>query len=128
MHININRLLPKTAELRYISKRSETAVIGISVKKLDDSVLSSEIQLENFDLIRSYRDRHGGGDACFIRNNLSYNTKSFLPSERENIFIEIFVQPFIVDSIYRLPYQGTIIEHFSKINKNDTKICIFKVT
>ena len=116
MHININRLLPKTAELRYISKRSETAVIGISVKKLDDSVLSSEIQLENFDLIRSYRDRHGGGDACFIRNNLSYNTKSFLLSTRE-----IFVQPFIVDSTYRLPYQGTIIEHFSRINKNDKK-------
>ena len=35
----------------------------------------------NYELIRSDRNRHGGGVACFIRNDLSYNTKSFLSSE-----------------------------------------------
>ena len=75
-------------------KLSEAAVIGISESKLDDSVLSSEIQIENYDLICSDRNRHGGGVACFIRNNLSYNMKSFLPSEIENIFIEIFFTSF----------------------------------
>ena len=90
VHININSLLPKIDELRYIAKLSEAAVIGISESKLDDSVLSSEIQIENYDLIRSDRNRYSGGVACFIRNDLSYNTKSFLSSEIENIFIEIF--------------------------------------
>ena len=90
VHININSLLPKIYELRYIAKLSEAAVIGILESKLDDSVLSSKIQIENYGLIRSGRNRHGGGVACFIRNDLSHNTKSFLPSEIENIFIGFF--------------------------------------
>ena len=49
VHININRLLPKINELRYSAKLSQAAVIGISESKLDDSVLSSEIQIENYD-------------------------------------------------------------------------------
>ena len=63
VHININSLLPKTDELQYIAKLSEAIIIGISESKLDDSVLSSEIQIENYDLIHSERNRHGGGVA-----------------------------------------------------------------
>ena len=84
VHININSLQPKIDELWYIAKLSEAAVISISESKFDDSVLSSQIQIENYDLICSDRSRHGGGGACFIRNYLSYNTKSFLASEIEN--------------------------------------------
>ena len=101
MHIN-NSFLPKIDELRYIAKLSEAAVIGISESKLDDSVLSSEIQIENYDLIRSDRNRYSGGAVCFIRNDSSYNTKSSLPSEIENIFIEIFLshsKPLVLSSI-----------------------------
>ena len=102
VHINISSLLPKIDELQYIAELSEAAVIGISESILDDSVLSSEIQIENYDLIRSDRNRHGGGVACFIRNDLSYNMKSFLPSEIENIFTGIFLphsKPLIVGTI-----------------------------
>ena len=91
MHINISSLLPKIDELQYIAKLSETAVIGISESKLDDSVLFSKIQIKIYNVIHSDRSRYGDGVACFIRNDLSYNTKSFLPSETENIFIEIFL-------------------------------------
>ena len=131
VHININSPLPTIDELRYIAKLSEAAVIGISESKLDDSVLSSEIQIENYELIPSDRNRHGGSASCFIRNDLSYNTKSFLPSEIENIFIEIFLlhsKPLVVGTIYRPPSQGsfteTITEHFSKINTNNAEIYI----
>ena len=79
----ITNPLQKIDELQYIAERSEAAVVGISESKLDDSVLSSEIQIENYDLIRSDRNRHGDGVACFIRNDLSDNAKSFLPSEIE---------------------------------------------
>ena len=94
VHININSLQPKIDELWYIAKLSEAPVISISESKFDDSVLSSQIQIENYDLICSDRSRHGGGVACFIRNYLSYNTKSFLASEIENIFIDIFFTLF----------------------------------
>ena len=79
VHININSLLAKIDQLRYIAKLSEAAVIGISESKLDDSVLPSEIQVGTYDLIRSDKNSHGGGVACFIKNYLSYNTKSFSP-------------------------------------------------
>ena len=66
MHININSLLTKIDdELQYITTLSEAAVIGISQSKLDDSVISSEIQIENYNLFCSVRNGHGGGVACF---------------------------------------------------------------
>ena len=46
VHININSLLPKVDELRYIAKLSEDAVIVISESILNESVLSSQIQLK----------------------------------------------------------------------------------
>ena len=88
VRININTLLSKIDDFQYIFKLSKAAVIGISESKLDDSVLSSEIQIENYDLTCSDINIHGGGVASFIRNDLSYNTKSFLPFG--NIFIKIF--------------------------------------
>ena len=129
MHINSNSLRI-IYEVHYIAKLSESAVIGISVSKLDDSVVSSEIETENYNQIRSDQNRHGGGVACFIRNDLSYSTKAFL-RYFSNMFIEIFLphsKPLIVGTVYRPPSQGsfteTITEHFSKINTNDTKIYI----
>ena len=68
-YVNINNLLPKIDELQYIAKVSQAAVIGISDSNADDSILSFEIQIENYNLVRSDRSRNGGGVACFIRNN-----------------------------------------------------------
>ena len=47
--------------------------------QLNDSVRTSETQIENYDLIRSDRNRHGGGVACFIRNDLSSTRNHFFP-------------------------------------------------
>ena len=105
VHININSLLPKVDELQYIANQSEAAVIGISESKLDDSVLSSEILIENCDLICSNRNKHGRGVACFIRNYLSYEI-NFFPFEVKNTFTEIFLphpKPLIVGTIYCPP-------------------------
>ena len=48
IHLNVNSLLPKIDELRNIAKLSNAAVISISESKLDDSVLSSEIHIDNY--------------------------------------------------------------------------------
>ena len=47
--------------------------------QLNDSVRTSETQIENYDLIRSDRNRHGGGVTCFIRNDLSSTRNHFFP-------------------------------------------------
>ena len=46
LHLNINSLIPKIDELRYIVKLSKVTVIGISETKLDDSVLNDEISID----------------------------------------------------------------------------------
>ena len=71
IHLNINSLLPKIDELRNIAKLSNAALIGISESKLDDSVLSSEKHIDNYNTPRYDRNIHGGGVVCYIRNDLS---------------------------------------------------------
>ena len=48
---NIKSLFPKIDELRYMANYSNAAVIGISESKPDESVLQSEIQINNYDLL-----------------------------------------------------------------------------
>ena len=111
VHISIISLLPKIDEFEYNARGSEAAFIGISDSKLCDSVLSSEIQIENYDLIRSDKNRQGGSVACLIRKILSYNKKPFLPYEIESLFIEIFLpKPLIVGTMYGPPSHGSFTE------------------
>ena len=70
VHLNINSLLPKIEELRFIAKSANTAVIGICESKLDVSVLEQEINIDNYKILRCDRNRQGGGVACYIRNDL----------------------------------------------------------
>ena len=75
IHLNINSLLPKIDELRLIALETKAAIIGISESKIDDTVLDAEIEIEGYALIRSDRNRHGGGIVCYIRDNINYNLR-----------------------------------------------------
>ena len=106
IHLNINSLLPKIDELRYITKSTNAAVIGICESKLDASVLDPEISINNYEILHCDRNRQGGGVACYVRNDLNYNTLSVVPCEVENIFFEILLpnsKPITVGNIYRPP-------------------------
>ena len=50
IHLNVNSLLPKIDELRNIAKLSNAAVISIRESKLDNSVLSSEMHIDNYNI------------------------------------------------------------------------------
>ena len=71
VHININSLLPKIDELRYLTKLSNASIVGIGETKLDDSISSSEIEIEGYDLLRLDRSLRGGGVACYIKKSLA---------------------------------------------------------
>ena len=89
LHLHINSLLLKIDELRHIVKLTNVAVIRISESKLDDSLLTSETQIDGYDLLHCDRNRHGRGVACYIRNDLSYNVKSYFFKDIEKIFFEL---------------------------------------
>ena len=136
IHLNVNILLAKIDDLRNIAKFSNAAVIGISESKLDYPVLSSEIHIGNYDTLRCDWNRHGAGGrgrgvVCEIRNELSFDVKSFFPHEIQNILFEILLpntKPIVVGIIYRPPSQSEFLEiintHFSKLDTNNNEIYI----
>ena len=62
-HPNHNKL--KIEELRQIAKDTNSAVIGLSKKKLDETIFASEISIPKYSLIKK-PNRKGGGVACNI--------------------------------------------------------------
>ena len=117
IHLNINSLLPKIDELRDIAKRTKAAVIGISESKLDSTVLDPEIYIDNYEILRFDRNRHGRGVACYIRSDISYKLNSLLPNEIENITFDILMphtKPITVGIIYRPPNQSKFLDIFEE--------------
>ena len=81
IYLNINSLLSRIEEHRYIAKSTNAAVIGIYKSKLDASVLDPEVSIDNYKILSCDRNRQGGGVVCYVRNYLSYNTLSVFPRE-----------------------------------------------
>ena len=52
IHININSILLKTDEVRYIANITNAFIIGISETNLDETILSSELEVNGYDLVR----------------------------------------------------------------------------
>ena len=131
IHLNINSLLPKIDEIRNIARKSNLSVIGLSETKLDDSVFDAEVNIEGYNLVRSDRNRHGGGIACYVKQHLSFDVKSYFSNEIENFFIEIFLpksKPFTLGFFYRPPNQHNflhLIENdFKKLNPETKELQI----
>ena len=81
--------------------------------KLDDSVLTSEIQISKYHLFRWDRNRNGGGVACYIRNDLNYDVRSRLPK----VIIELLssiTKTVAVGTIYCPPNQTNFMDIFNK--------------
>ena len=52
IHININSLLPKIDEVRYIPKITNASIIGKSETKLGKTISPSELEVDGYDLVR----------------------------------------------------------------------------
>ena len=70
LHLNINTLLRKIDEIRFIAKQSNASIIGISESKLDSSISNSELDIDEYNLIRLDRSKREGGVACYIGKSL----------------------------------------------------------
>ena len=98
IHLNIN-----INEIRNIANVSNAAIIGISESKLNDYVLPSEINTDNYNILCCDWNRQGEGVVCYIRNDLSYEFKSLFPPEIENIFFQLLLpnmKPIVPRIIY----------------------------
>ena len=75
--------------------------------------------------------RNGGGDACYIRSDISYVQKHFFPNVIKNIFFEVLLpktRPVTVGIMYRPPSQTNFLEilnmTFEKVDIDKKEIYI----
>ena len=130
IHININSLLPKIDEIRHMTKITNAAIVGIGETKLDKSILSSEIDIEGFDLLRLDPSRRGGGVACYVKKFLAYNYRDNFCKNTESIFIDIFLPKtklILIGILYRPPDKNDFVknleETFTNCNILDKQDC-----
>ena len=114
IHLNVNSVLPKIDELHEIAKKTRATVIGLTETKLDATVLDGEVNLEGYELIRSDRNRHGGGVACYIKpNKVVFRSRDGFSNEIKNLFFDILLpktKPILVGIVYRPPNQSRFLE------------------
>ena len=108
--------LSKIDELREIARKTRATVISITESKLDGSVLDGEINIDGYKLVRSDQNRHGGGVACYIRSDISFNVRGDFSSEIENIFFDILLpktKPILIGILYQPPEQSKFLDNLS---------------
>jgi exonuclease III len=112
IHLNINSILSKLEQLRIIAFKTNAAIIGLSESKLDKTVTDAEISINGYKLLRTDRNRHGGGVACYVRTDLFFNKRDNFSTETENLFFDIFLpktKPILVGILYIPPDQSVFL-------------------
>ena len=130
IHLNINSILSKIDEICYMAKLTNATAIGLSETKLENIVLSSELEIEGHDLVRSDQSQREGGGVCFVKNSVSYNRKPNFCINTEDIFIEIFLpksKPGLNGILYRPPdkydFANCLERTFSETNVFEAQEC-----
>ena len=70
LHVNVNSLLPKIEEIRFITKKSTATVIGITETKLDGITFDAEIYIESKSIVKC-----GGVTICIQWHEYKYLAK-----------------------------------------------------
>ena len=60
-HLYANSLLSKIEELRTLAINTNISVLGITETKLDNTVSNEELKIDGYNLLRSDRNKNGGG-------------------------------------------------------------------
>ena len=115
--LNIVSLPKYIDEIRILLAKQDLDIVALNETRLDDMLSDDLMSVHNYDLIRTDRNRQGGGVCLYIRSNLNYlNRNDSIPATLEAVCVEIHKpnsQPFIVASIYRSPSASS--QYFSMI-------------
>ena len=91
--VNVNSLLAKRVELRQFLFDNSIDVMIACETKIDENVLDSELNLDEYDIYRNDRDTHGGGVIVAIKKCFrSYKL------EMSNLFCELVCVKLLVES------------------------------
>ena len=91
LYINVNNLLLKIEEIRFIAKKSEVTVIRISKTKLDGAIFYTEVYTKGYSIVGCDRDRKGEGVPCYKKHDICFSIENILSKKIEVIFVDLFL-------------------------------------
>ena len=115
-HLNINSLLSKIEKIRTLSINTSISVLGITDKKLDNTVSNEELKIDGYNLSRSDRNKNGGRVAWYIKNNIAHNRKLSISGNIGNVVLDILLpksKPITAGIIYRPLNQVDFVDYFT---------------
>ena len=112
--INVNGLVKHIDEIKLLLIEKNIHILAINETKLDETIEDNIISIDKYKLHRKDRNRHGGGVAIYIKEDINYTIRDDLPNYNlELICIRIqpfHSEPFDIISWYRPP--NDLIEGF----------------
>ena len=87
--------MTKIDEVRYSTNISNASIIGIGEVKPGKTILSSELEIDGYDLMRLDLSRRGGGVAVILKVQLHIITKTVF-----TVTSKVFLLTFICQSYW----------------------------
>ena len=86
--------------------------------RLDETILSNELEVDGYNLVRLDRSRRSGGDACYIKILIAYGYKDSFCSNTKSIFVDIFLpksKPILLDTLYKPPDKSEFVKYINNV-------------
>ena len=115
-HQNINGILRRIDHIRLLLQDKSLHLLGISETHINNSVNSSELFVDGYQVERNDRSKgHYGEVICFIREDIRYLRRFDLDSQlQESIWLQILVpksKSFLLCIIYRPPSGSLYVDN-----------------
>ena len=113
----LSLLLKNIDQLRLFCETHKPHVLCLNETKLDNEIRDEDLVIEGFHSIyRKDRDRHGGGVAMFISEEIKFLKQEDLETDFESLLtVELniqYVKPILITTIYRPP--DSLVDLFDK--------------
>ena len=120
-HLNINSLVSKIDFVTQLVQNSAIDILALSETTIDSSISDSEIEIQNYSIMRRDQTRKGGGVCLFVSNSLKPRRRTDLEvvsdrSQFEYVWIQVeFCQnrSSLVCCCYRPPH-GNVNDFISQ--------------
>lgn len=105
MHLNVRSLFSKLDEIRLMMCNSKVGIVCFSETWLDASISDTEIEIENYVVLRKDRNRSGGGVCVYIRADICFNRRMDLNHDLiEAVWFDVQLiksKPILIGALYR---------------------------
>ena len=104
-HMNVQSLVPCFDEIKIWLKENSYDIFTLSETWLDSTIHDSEIKIPGYVIERTDRNRHGGGVAIYVKEDIHYKRRCDIENINDigSVWIEIKQirkKPIIIGSLY----------------------------